>query len=137
MNIELSTDKECTDKEVVSEMLDQYNEKIVGPYHDKPLNLYVKDDSGNVLGGLVGVTYWGWLYVDYLVVDESQRGSGLGSKLLDRAEDEALRRGCEGVHLDSHDFQALDFYTRHGYRVNSTIENLPKGHYKYQLIKEL
>ncbi len=137
MNFELSIEKDCDVKDFVSKMLDDYNEKIVGPYNDKPLNIFFKDDSGNVLGGLVGITYWGWLYVDYLVVDESQRGSGIGSELLKRAEDEAVRRGCRGVHLDTHDFQAREFYKHQGYRVNSTIENLPEGHRKYQLIKEL
>lgn len=137
MFFEYSNDKDSNDLKAVRVILDDFNREIAGPYHDKPLNIFIKDNNGVVKGGLIGVTYWNWLYVDYLAVDESLRGEGIGSELLKKAEAEAVRRGCHSVHLDTHDFQALDFYKSHGYRINSEIKNLPDGHIKYQLIKEL
>lgn len=137
MNFEISTDKESPENKKITEMLDSYNLSFAGPYHDTPLNIFVKDDTGKLLGGLLGITYWGWLYVDTLIIEESQRGTGLGTKILKAAEEEALRRGCRGVHLDTHDFQSRGFYEKQGYNLNSTIPNLPKGYNKYQMIKEL
>ncbi len=41
------------------------------------------------------------LYVDDLVTDETQRSKGVGKLLLDGLTDEARRRGCLTVDLDS------------------------------------
>lgn len=137
MKFEMGTEKNCSNCDILSEKLNKFNLGFAGPYNDTALNIFVKDDDGEIIGGLIGITYWGWLYVDTLILDEDQRGSGLGSKILNMAEEEAIRRGCRGVHLDTHDFQAREFYESHGYVVNSTIENLPENHSKYQLIKHL
>lgn len=135
MKFELSG-KDSEDSKAVSKMLDEYNFKFADKYNDTPLNIFVKDDNGKLLGGLLGITYWGWLYVDSLIIDESQRGTGLGSKILKQAEEEAVRRGCRGVHLDTHDFQAREFYESRGYGVSSSMPDLPVGYSKYQLMKE-
>jgi GNAT superfamily N-acetyltransferase len=71
---------------------------------------------------LLGGTYWGWLYVSILWIDEKYRKNGIGSKLLKDAETEALRRGCEYAHLDTMSFQALGFYKKKKYRVKTVIK---------------
>ncbi|WP_182524154.1 helix-turn-helix domain-containing GNAT family N-acetyltransferase [Nocardioides dongkuii] len=50
-------------------------------------------------------------------VDDAWRGAGLGSRLLRRLEDEALRRGYGVVRLDTHRTltEALAMYARAGY----------------------
>jgi L-amino acid N-acyltransferase YncA len=41
------------------------------------------------------------LYVDDLVTDETQRSKGVGKLLLDGLTEEARRRGCQTIDLDS------------------------------------
>jgi len=41
---------------------------------------------------VIGSTYWGWLLVQFLWVDERIRGRGYGRLLLTTAEREAMRR---------------------------------------------
>ena len=41
------------------------------------------------------------LYVDDLVTDESERGGGLGTRLIDWLQGEAQRLGCDSLQLDS------------------------------------
>lgn len=56
---------------------------------------------------------WGRvLYVDDLITTESARGRGFGGRLLDWLIDEARRRGCGEIHLDSgvHRFAAHRLY---------------------------
>jgi len=53
------------------------------------------------------------------------------------AEEEARRRGCHSVHLDTLSFQALPFYQKHGYAVFGALENHPVGHTRYFLKKKL
>jgi ribosomal protein S18 acetylase RimI-like enzyme len=63
-----------------------------------------------------------------LWVDERLRRHGLGRSLLAAAETEASRRGCTTIVLDTHSFQAPDFYPKLGYeKVGETTET-PAGH---------
>ena len=92
--------------------------------------------GGAVIGGLVGATCWNWLSVKYLWVCPSQRGKGLGKTLMDMAEEHArTTRGCIGSHVDTHSFQAKDFYLRLGYVVVGEIEDYPIGHSRIYLKK--
>ena len=121
----------------IRESLMQFNNERVGADGHTPLNLIEYDTDGKVIGGLLGGTYWGWMYVDILWVDENHRKQGIGSKLLAEAECEAIRRGCHHVHLDTMSWQAPDFYKKHGYEVIGVLPDIPKGNQKYLLQKAL
>ena len=70
----------------IRESLARFNEKLVGNDGHAPLNIVEYNESGDVIAGLIGGTYWGWMYVDILWVDEKHRNKGIGSKLLQEAE---------------------------------------------------
>jgi len=36
------------------------------PLGMRKFSVYVRDGAGGIAGGLVGVTYWDWLYIDFL-----------------------------------------------------------------------
>ena len=78
----------------IREELNQFNNERVGEDGHTPLNIVEYDTNGNIIGGILGGTYWGWMYVDILWVHENHRKKGVGSNLLHKAEEEALRRGC-------------------------------------------
>ena len=90
-----------------------------------------------MIAGILGGTYWGWMHLDILWVDEKYRKTGIGSKLLKAAEEEAIRRGCHSVHVDTMSWQAPEFYKKHGYRIIGELDNIPNGNKKYHLVKEL
>jgi GNAT superfamily N-acetyltransferase len=94
-------------------------------------------DTGEIVGGLWGSTSYGYLHIDMLIVPESLRGTGLGTRMMQQAEDEAIRRGCHGSYLDTFDFQARGFYERIGYTVFGAIEDTPPGHTRFFLRKKL
>ena len=117
--------------------LEGFNRNIVGADGHTPLNIVEYDVDGNVIGGILGGTYWGWMYVDILWVHESHRRKGIGSKLLSEAEKEALDRGCHHVHLDTMSWQAPEFYKKHGYGVIGVLPDIPSGNQKILLMKAL
>jgi len=60
---------------------------------------------------------------------------GYGRKLIQLAEYEAQRRGCEHAYLDIFDFQSRGFYEKLGYELFGQLEGYPPGHTKYFLQK--
>ena len=117
--------------------LTQFNDGCVGSDGHTPLNLVEYDSEGTLIAGLLGGTYWGWMYVDILWVHEDHRKQGIGTKLLAEAEKEGTRRGCHHVHLDTMSWQAPEFYKKHGYKVVGILPDIPNGNQKYLLMKEL
>jgi ribosomal protein S18 acetylase RimI-like enzyme len=97
------------------------------------LNVYLHDADGRLIGGAVGELEWNQLYVNYLWVDDAQRGRGLGRELLSRLEAEAQTHGCTYAILTTYEFQALDFYRKQGFRVVGQIEDFPPGSNYYLL----
>ena len=121
----------------VNDALARFNDEKVGPDNHELLNIVEYDDDKSVIAGLLGGTYWGWMHIDILWVDEKFRRQGIGSKLLAAAEEEALRRGCHSVHVDTMSWQAPEFYKKHGYKILSELEDIPLGNKKFHLIKNL
>jgi GNAT superfamily N-acetyltransferase len=101
------------------------------------ISIFVRDADGELRGGLYGWTWSGWLEVNLLWVRADERGHGLGSRLLAAAEAEALARGCHTSILDTHSFQAPDFYRKHGYEVWANLDGYPTGHSKIYFRKRL
>jgi GNAT superfamily N-acetyltransferase len=74
---------------------------------------------------------------DLFFLPEELRRGGVGSRLLQLAEDEGRRRGCVTSFLYTISFQAPGFYERHGYRVLGTIPCNPPGTRRLFLTKAL
>jgi GNAT superfamily N-acetyltransferase len=100
----------------------EYNFVTTGYGDGRDLACFVRD-NGRLVAGLAGFTWGGYARVDLLWVDEPMRGRGLGRALLSAAEDEARRRDCRTIVLDTHSFQAPEFYSGLGYTtVGETID---------------
>lgn len=117
------------------EALREFNEAHVGDSSPLRLTVFARDESGRIVGGLRGMSAWSWMHITFLVVCAEHRGIGLGTRLVELAEEEALRRGCLGMHLETASFQALPFYEKMGYSVFGQIEDCPPGHVCYFLSK--
>lgn len=46
-------------------------------------------------------------------------------------------KGCNLVHLDTFDFQAKDFYLKHGYEVFGVLDDCPMEHKRYYMKKNI
>lgn len=105
----------------ISDGLGSYNAEMGGARDRKPLAIAIKGPDGAPLGGLVGRTSMGLLFIDLFYLPAELRRSGLGSRILTMAEDEARARGCGAGVLYTVSFQAPDFYKRHGWQVFGEI----------------
>ena len=135
--IHFETEPPEADVRAIHDGLEAFNQGHAPPHAHTPLNVIVRGEGGRVLGGLLGSTFWGWLYVSVLWLDDAVRGQGLGTRLLGLAEDEARRRGCHHAFLDTTSFQARPFYEKCGYRLWGQLDDFPLGHSRYFLQKPL
>jgi GNAT superfamily N-acetyltransferase len=136
-DVEPRIDEEVSaeDRDTVLRGLRAFNESQIGPANHLPLQLVVRGAQGEVIGGLLGDTKWGWLYVDKLWISEQARGRGFGSRLLARAEEVARERGCIGVYLSTFEHQARPFYEQRGYELFGTLDGFPATTRQYYLCK--
>ncbi len=135
--LEISAAPSPSDRASILQALVEFNRSNGPESRPQPLAILVRDDQGEVSGGLWGQSLYDWLVVELLVVPEALRGQGLGSRLLAAAEQEAAERGCVGVWLDTFSFQARGFYERQGYSVAGAIADHPVGGSRYFLAKRL
>ena len=135
--ITLTDSPDPSDVEVVRQGLETYDASQGAPVDWVPLALFARNAEGLIVAGLTGSTYWGYLYVGRLWTDQRFRKTGLGSQLLEQAEQEARRRGCHSVHLMTGSFNALPFYQKRGYLVFGELPDMPPGHTQYFMQKIL
>ena len=138
--VSLETESAHKDVEIIQAGLVKFNRSAVqtDPSDEVvTLNLIVRADDGTVTGGLLGRTWWGWLYINILWIHADLRGQDLGTQLMQMAEEEGRNRSCHSVFLDTHDFQALPFYQKLGYETFGELEDFPPGHTRYYLKKRL
>ena len=126
-----------TDEKNIGERLAAFNTLKAGADNHQPLNIFLRDEQNQLIGGLLGGTYWGWLFIEILWITEEARGCGYGQKMVQMAEQEAIKRGCKHAHLDTMSFQAPDFYIKLGYSIFGKLEDMPTGHTRYYLQKSL
>ena len=118
--------------------LDTFNDAMVGYADRLPLNAIVTDSaSGAIVGGIIGRTSLGLLFVDLVWLSEAARGQDTGTKTMALAEDEARRRGCQSGVLYTIGFQAPAFYRKPGWRVFSEIPCDPPGTSRVFLTEDL
>lgn len=118
--------------------LDRYNRETSGIADRHPLAVFARDpDTNEVLGGIIGRTSRGLLFIDVFYLPESLRGKGLGGALLRRMEAEGRQRGCYNGILDTNSFQAPEFYKRNGWQLFGAIDCEPPGTQRMFFTKRL
>lgn len=128
---------ETQDFEVLKLGLTNYNESFTGSVLREKVSSFVKDESGVVVGGILGEINWNWMHIQGLWVDEAFRKDGWGSKLIENLEQYALSKSIANIRLETTTFQALDFYLKLGYSVFGELPNMPLGHTSYFLQKQM
>ncbi len=116
--------------------LDAYNREFLGETGFSRMGFFVRDDGGQIMAGLVGTTYAGWLFVAELWVHADLRRRGIGSQLLALAEQRAVELGCHSAMLDTFSFQGPEFYPRFGYQIYGTLD-YPPDHQRLFMKKRL
>ena len=115
----------------------EFNSGATGIKDGEWLAIFVRDEEDRIAAGICGTTWGGCLEIRQFWVEEARRKQGLGTRLLEAAEQEARRRGCRQILLMTFTFQAPAFYARHGFEVVAVVDDYPRGHKNLLLRKRL
>ena len=121
----------------IGNLIRSYNRSIRETAESEPLNLYIEDEQGQLLAGLVAETFGNWLEIEYLFVKDDLRGQGIGSQLLQQAESEAKKKNCRYVFVNTYQFQAPAFYQKHDYQEVFTLKDYPCTGQRHYYQKDL
>ena len=138
-NIQIVSERDATaeDVSVIENALNDFNMTVTGDHDWKPVRIFLRDEAGQLRGGLTADLWGTWMHIQYLWFDESLRKQGYGEKLMQMAEDEARAFGCHNAHVETFSFQARPFYERLGYHVIAELPDYPPGHTHFILRKSL
>ena len=137
LRIELTDSPTEEQRQAILQPLIEYNDAQTGGSKSEPFALMVKDQNGEILGGLYGRMIFRWMFIELLSVPEQGRGQGIGSKLMAQAEALAREKNCYGLWLDTFDFQAPEFYRKLGFSQFGEIVDYPPGHKRHYFQKRL
>jgi GNAT superfamily N-acetyltransferase len=115
----------------------EFNSSATGITGGEWLAIFVKDEQNRLIAGICGNTWGGCLEIRLFWVEESRRKQGLGTSLLEAAEQEARRRKCRQITLTTFSFQAPAFYAKRGFEVVAVVDDHPCGHRNLLLRKRL
>jgi GNAT superfamily N-acetyltransferase len=119
-----------TDWHRLEDSINRFNIQRTGYDDYRPLAIFLRDPVGAMIAGLTAFTWGGTLRILVLWVHENWRRHGLGTQLLAAAEQEARTRGCKQAIVETHSFQAPEFYPQRGYTACGLTNDYPVG-YQY------
>ncbi|MBE7099905.1 GNAT family N-acetyltransferase [Bacillus cereus] len=140
MNLYITKELNQNDENTVNNLLMDYNYEYLPndlKNNYEEIHVFLKDETGKVLGGILGEIYANWLEIKTFMMEKKIRKLGYGSKLLLEIEQIALEKKCDFIKVDTLSFQALDFYRKHGYKEFGIIENAARDYKHYYLKKSL
>ncbi len=121
--------------QVIREDLEGHHAANSPPLDWLPMAVIMRDMQGEIIAGVIGGSYWGWLYISRVWIKDRMRRRNYSMRLLKAAEKEALRRGCDRAYIETQDYHSVVFYESFGYTVMRKIVEV--GFTRYSLQKEL
>jgi ribosomal protein S18 acetylase RimI-like enzyme len=135
--LSVEDDPSSDDLAAVSRGLEAYNVVQTGLDDARRLAIFLRDEAGQIVGGLCGWTWWGCCAIDELWIAEHARGREYGTRMIGLAEQEARARGCHQITLTTMSFQAPDFYRKLGYEEYAILDGFVGGHVRHYFRKSL
>ena len=129
---------ENADKELYKLMDNEFNKFAIKngvTCNYKSFNFVAKEDD-QIVGIIMGHSYYKEVYIDDLLVLEEYRNKHIGTKLIETVENYFENKGFENINLTTYKFQAPEFYKKCGFKIDFIRENKenPKLN-KYYLVK--
>lgn len=135
--IEVQEHPQAADLRQLVDGVRAYNLEQTQNQRPRPVAVFLRDDTGGIVGGVQGDLWGCSMHIAALWVDDKFRGQGHGSTLMTTIEKYGVENGHPLVYLETTSFQALPFYQSLGYELFGELPEISPGHKLYFLKKEL
>ncbi|MFW9793591.1 MAG: GNAT family N-acetyltransferase [Candidatus Thorarchaeota archaeon] len=108
--------------------------------YNKPedwITLVIRDNDGNIIGGIQTSTIYWAQYLEVLWVDKKYRRQGYARDLILEAERIARENGCVSSHTYTFKWQGPEFYKAVGYKEVAVFEGYHEGLTEHIFMKKL
>lgn len=109
LKTEFTFDLQNEEFETIRQGIRAYNAQHLPDGEVKKIGCFVRNEEGNLVGGLTGDLFTNSVFVEFLWLDEHYRQHGLGSQLMQRLEHEVKPQGVTDICLDTYSFQRSIF----------------------------
>ena len=133
----METEPKPEDVRLVEDRIYEFNVQATGISDAKLLAVFLRENNGVTVGGIFAWTWGNTCYLRYLFIPSHLRNLGHGSDLMRTVEVEAKARGCGHIVLETHSFQAPDFYRKLGFEITGCVDGYPRGHQYLTMLKRL
>ena len=137
LRLSVEPNPNMSDIALVERGLFLFEENRLGSPEHAHFAIFLRDDLGQIQGGVDGHVMWHRLFIKTLWIPETLRRQGLGTRLMHAAEEEARQRQCRSLWLTALGDRALHFYARLDYTVFGVLEDYVKDQSLYSLQKKL
>jgi GNAT superfamily N-acetyltransferase len=138
MKIEFTSSPSQEERDFLERQIDEDINKLGRSGALGHIGFFIKNDSGEIIGGCNGFTICGSIYTDQLWVHESLRGQGFGRRLMESMHEHGRKAGCKLATLMTVDFQGKrGFYEHLGYKCDLERDGYENGAKLLFLKKEL
>jgi GNAT superfamily N-acetyltransferase len=135
LRLSIEQDPNTADVGLIERGLFAFEENRLGSPEHSHFAIFLRDDLGQIQGGVDGHIMWGRLFIKTLWIPEPLRRRGFGTRLMHAAEEEARRRQCRSLWLTALGDRALHFYTRLDYTIFGVLDDYVGGQSLYSLQK--
>ncbi|MFX1254921.1 MAG: GNAT family N-acetyltransferase [Promethearchaeota archaeon] len=135
----ISDDPSEEEMKFVQKGLENHNRRYPNGELDIPtpdISLVLKDNNGNIIGGVITSMLTGIMHLETLWVDERYRGRGYGRNLVLEAERLGREKGYSASQTWTFSFQAPRFYQSIDYKIVGIFDGYTDGITEYILLKK-
>jgi len=138
LDITFTSSPKAEDIDLIYNGLHAFNQKELPRLEDNAFAIFVRDDSGCLVGGLTGSMFTSSAQIRFLWLAESLRHEGVGGQLIKRLVQQSKLNKIKQIAVDTYSFQAPRFYENNGFKEIARYKNyLDDGIDKIFYLKEL
>ncbi len=126
---------ESKDDKILKEGIISFNHQILKEKATH-FSVFAKNHE-EIIGGALVWEHSDALYIDTLWLMENYREQGIGSTILSMIEKIAIEKKLNGIFVDTYEFQAQEFYKKHGYSLIGIIPKYLLGYSRLFMKKDI
>lgn len=132
-SIENTTD--ASDDKVIRNGIVDFNAQIIKE-KSSHFSAFAKDGA-QIIGGALIWEHSDALYIDVLWCNEQYRKQGIGTKIITMIDDAAKNKELLKIFVDTYEFQAQNFYEKHGFYCIGIIPKYLKDYDRIFMRKDI